>query len=808
MASALRHGGIYSAPSPRVICRGDEDRRAVQATTGAMEQRTMTRVANDPSSPDGTAGPARTLLHAASRSRPYADLFLISFLLLFFELACIRWFGSTVVFLTFFTNIALLATFLGMSVGCLAASSRRDWTGAVIPILIVAAVLAYATLWTYNHFGRIMVDVGGQGSPQQVYFGTEYRARDVAAFVVPIELLAAVFFVLIALVFVGVGQVMGRAFNQAPDRLVAYIANIAGSLAGIAAFALASSLRMTPMMWFAVVGMIWVYFLPRPGTLQLGTLLLLLVFTGVFSYRSTLWDPYQKSPRLSVVMWSPYYKIYYTPSNRLIETNNIGHQAMVAPQEGGPGYELPHLLNRDAGGKPFEDVLIIGAGSGNDVAAALANGAKHVDAVEIDPAIYDIGRAEHPDRPYQDPRVAVHIDDGRSFLRKTDRQYDLVIYALVDSLVLHSGYSSIRLESFLFTQQAFEDIAARLKPSGVFAAYNIFRQGWIIGRIQRMAERAFGPDPLVMSMPHVDSIHAEDRRSSRITFILASRDPAALVHLRREFAARQSFWLNSRSVVNQSINGFGPTPPSVEGSQPANWNRIAPTMVATHGINRVPTDDWPFLYLREPSIPALNVRSMIVIALASMGILYLLSPVRRVRPNWQMFFLGAGFMLLETKGVVHMALLFGATWIVNSVVFFAILVMILTSNLFVLAVRPAKLWVYYVLLVAALLLNVAVPMSTFLALPGSTKVLLSCAVVFAPIFFAGVVFGASFRDSVQPDVDFGSNIAGAILGGLAESLALVVGFNYLLVVAVVFYILSAVLRPSVVAPVPAVRWSA
>src|SRR5260370_37096578 len=143
-----------------------------------------------------------------------ADLFLVSFLMLFLELASIRWFGSTVVFLTFFTNIVLLATFLGMSVGCLAASSQRDWSRAVAPIFLAAAVLAYGSLWAYNHYGRVLVDVGGQGSPQQVYFGTEYRARDVAAFVVPIELLAAVFFLLIALGFVGIGQVMGRAFNE------------------------------------------------------------------------------------------------------------------------------------------------------------------------------------------------------------------------------------------------------------------------------------------------------------------------------------------------------------------------------------------------------------------------------------------------------------------------------------------------------------------------------------------------------------------------------------------------------------------
>jgi len=146
---------------------------------------------------------------------------------------------------------------------------------------------------------------------------------------------------------------------------------------------------------------------------------------------------------------------------------------------------------------------------------------------------------------------------------------------------------------------------------------------------------------------------------------------------------------------------------------------------------------------------------------------------------------------------VHMALLFGSTWLVNSVVFFAILVMILASNVFVLAVKPTRLWPYYALLFAALAVNILVPMSAFLALPGSQKVVASCAVIFVPIFFAGIVFAVSFRRSSRPDVDFGSNIAGAMLGGLAESLSLLVGFNYLLVVALIFYGLSAALgRPA------------
>src|SRR5208283_3826593 len=193
----------------------------------------------------------------ARRDHVYLDLFLISFLILFFELDCIRWFGSMVVYLTFFTNIVLLATFLGMSVGCLTASGRRDWTRTVIPLLLLAAVAAFVVWYLFTHVDPYRIDVGGQGSPQQVYFGTEYTGKTLSQFFVPIELLAGLFFTLIALVFVGVGQVMGRAFDDAPDRLIAYISNIGGSLAGIAGFALASYFRTPPILWFTVALVLW-----------------------------------------------------------------------------------------------------------------------------------------------------------------------------------------------------------------------------------------------------------------------------------------------------------------------------------------------------------------------------------------------------------------------------------------------------------------------------------------------------------------------------------------------------------------------
>jgi hypothetical protein len=185
--------------------------------------------------------------------------------------------------------------------------------------------------------------------------------------------------------------------------------------------------------------------------------------------------------------------------------------------------------------------------------------------------------------------------------------------------------------------------------------------------------------------------------------------------------------------------------------------------------------------------------------MAGLGVLllFLFLPKRRERlgrfsADPRMFFLGAGFMLVETKAVVHMALLFGSTWMVNSVVFFAILVMILLANLFVLKYRPENLRFYYAGLLAALILNVVIPLDLFLGINRTLQALVSSLLVFTPIFFAGVIFAVSFSRSKEPDRDFGANTAGAMLGGLAENLSMLFGFQHLVLVAVVFYILSAI----------------
>jgi hypothetical protein len=164
---------------------------------------------------------------------------------------------------------------------------------------------------------------------------------------------------------------------------------------------------------------------------------------------------------------------------------------------------------------------------------------------------------------------------------------------------------------------------------------------------------------------------------------------------------------------------------------------------------------------------------------------------RRLRLDGRMFFLGAAFMLLETKAVVQLALLFGSTWVVNSLVFFTALMLILLANLFVLKRSPTQLTWHYAGLLGLLAVATAVPLNAFLSGDIFLRYVVPCILALGPIFFAGVIFACSFRDSIDPDVAFGSNIAGSVIGGLSENFSMLVGFRYLLLLAIIFYLLSA-----------------
>jgi hypothetical protein len=727
------------------------------------------------------------------------ELFLISLLTLFLELACIRWFPSHVLFLTFFTNTVLLACILGISVGCLAARSSRDYLKYTPLMLIVGLGSAHLVEWQ-RRTSNSVIDVGNQASPQMVFFGVEYQARDLSTFVIPIEALCGYFFLVIALTMMGPGQQLGRSLAKLPNRLEAYTIDILGSIAGIVVFAACSFLELSPLWWFALVIAGLAYFLMPQDRVRGLALMAAPAVVLILAIAPALQPT--TGPR---EIWSPYYRIDYQPDPKLITVNLIGHQQMQSRQSPFPAYAIPHVLNRDAGRTPFKRVLIIGAGSGNDVSRALAWGAEHVDAVEIDPVIQRLGKQDHPDRPYDDPRVSVHLNDGRNFLKSTTRHYDLIVYALVDSLVLHSSYSNIRLESYLFTKQAMEDVRKRLAPDGMFVMYNYFRQGWIVSRLQSSVRAAFGEDALVLNLPSRVTLGPEESLGGDFTMLLAG----AHGPLRSAFTAEPEYWLRTdRAIDRTTANGFLTPPPAERSSwylmppeqqQATPWQRLRLTRVTLgRDVTGLATDDWPMLYLRTPMIPGLSLRGAAVMGAIA---LLLLAPFYRgglfkgqdgAGAIVQMFFLGAGFMLVETKAVVHMALLFGGTWIVNSVVIFAVLVMILAANLFVFAVKPERLGPYYAGLIVSLVVSALVPMEYFLGMGRTAQIAGSSLLAFVPILFAGVIFAVSFSRVAEPDRAFGANIAGAMFGGLAEYSSMLLGFQYLLFVAVGLYLISLV----------------
>jgi hypothetical protein len=436
--------------------------------------------------------------------------------------------------------------------------------------------------------------------------------------------------------------------------------------------------------------------------------------------------------------------------------------------------------------------------------------------------IQRLGVRHHPNRPYADPRVTVHLNDGRNFLRSApEASYDLVVYALVDSLVLHSGYSNIRLESYLFTDEAFADVRRCLKPGGVFAMYNFYRQGWIVARLRDGVQHAFGTDPLVLALPYQPTILPEALESGSFTMILAGSDER-LRPLRSAFKRQPEYWLSARDAPGPDAPDGFVAPPADEREawkklstdeqkKEQRWEMygLAEVQAPADPLRRA-DDNWPFLYLRGPMVPALTWRGIAIMGgLGLLLILFFLPPratgaAAGPRFDSRMFFLGAGFMLIETKAVVHMALLFGSTWMVNTFVFVAILLMSLLGTLFVLAFRPARLWPYFTGLLAMLGLNAVVPLDAFLGMAQPLRVALSCALVFAPVFFAGVVFAVSFGRSVEPGRAFGINVAGAMLGGLAENASMLIGFRFLVLFAAGLYALSALGgRP----PRLAKRWS-
>jgi hypothetical protein len=209
----------------------------------------------------------------------------------------------------------------------------------------------------------------------------------------------------------------------------------------------------------------------------------------------------------------------------------------------------------------------------------------------------------------------------------------------------------------------------------------------------------------------------------------------------------------------------------------------------------VATDDWPFLYLHEPSFALIYILGLLMVAFYALGGTLLLAPRKTLRRfDWHMFFLGVAFMLLEVKNLTTFSLLFGSTWFVNSFVFFAILSSVLLAILVNSRLKMRRIGIWYLLLFGVLLLNLLLPPEALLLSNPIARYLAASILAFTPVFLANIIFTNSFRDSEAADISFASNLLGIMVGGGLEYFSMLFGYRWLLVLVMVFYTCALILR--------------
>jgi hypothetical protein len=648
-------------------------------------------------------------------------LFLTSLAILFVELMLIRWIPANVKYIGFFSNFLLIASFLGIGLGILL--GRRGGNLTLNPFaFLLAAVVGIILTFQLN------VQVNSQ---DELFFGlAESQAADENFLILPT--VAG----LVVAVLASLALPLGPLLKSMPP-LRAYAIDIAGSMAGIVAFTALSASGTPPVVWFSVAAVLVVL-------LELGRRVGSAAFFTAAALGAVVLGVQAQADRHPNEIWSPYYRINsFKVSSGLehLTVDGIPHQALHPLGEQGIE-EFYEQVYRWFPERTYNEVLIVGAGSGSDAAIALSHGAGHIDAVEIDPMLQQIGRERHPNHPYADSRVSAYVNDGRAFLRTTDKKYDLVIFALPDSLTLVSQQSNIRLESFLFTEEAFASVRDHLSDNGIFVLYNYYRDEWLVAKLSNMLADAFGHEPLV----NVYGAHK-----------------AAL----------------AAGPVVARLNG---APPPGEG--------VTGAPVVGEPTPKPATDNWPFLYLRTPfisphylaAIGIMLLGALVAVALAAFATG---TSLRRFSPHF--FVLGVAFLLLETRSITSFSLLFGTTWLVNSLTFFAILASVLLA-IFVNARWPIRRPTpYYVLLFVAIGVAFLIPPESLLFDPPWLRYVVAAALAFAPVFIANLVFSYSFRDTNTADMAFASNQIGAMVGGTLEYLALITGYQALLVLVAILY---------------------
>jgi spermidine synthase len=690
----------------------------------------------------------------------YSSLALVSLLSLFLEMLMIRWISSEIRVFAYFKNLVLVACFLGFGLGCYLCRRRIQLLAMIAPILVLTVILK-------SHVSALRQIV--VALPQMIGGGTEVHIWGVpalpaswGAMLLALAVMVPLFAV-IAMAFVPLGQLVAWYFERSRNGVTAYTVNVLASLAGIAAYTLLCFLYQPPAVWMLVAGILTVavFWAQRRARwiLALAFLACVVLLSGRdYKFRQTFWSPYQKLD-LTPIYENGQIARYF------LSTNDSWYQQIVnlSPQF---VQSHPHEFRNSppewrAYNIPYKfypappSVLVLGSGMGNDVAAALRNGAGRVVAVEIDPLILKLGRELHFEHPYQSAKTHVVLDDARSYLQNSHEQFDLIVFSLLDSHTTASYFSNIRIDNYVYTREALARAQQLLKPDGVFVIKFWVENEWIADRLYGLEKTTFMREPVQIMIQ-------SSQYDSGGRFYLAGSQ-ARLEH----------------ALADPALGSFV----QIEQGEPLEKARLT-------------TDDWPYFYQHAPGLP-LSVILVSVAVLLTFGWFLRQTGRSEGGVDFHFLLLGAGFMLLEAQIVSRMALLFGTTWMVNSIVIAGLLCLIVAANLVYQRFPKIPLLWAYAGLFASFVISFIVPLEKLFFQSIAVRAVFSSVVLCLPVFFAGIIFVSSFARVKFRGSALGSNLFGSLAGGLLESLSLWFGLKSLVVLAAFIYAGSAValLRP-------------
>jgi spermidine synthase len=703
-------------------------------------------------------------------------ILLISVLGLFLEMLLIRWIGTEVRIFAYLQNTILVVCFLGLGLGMF--TSRQPYTLRQMLIRLALLVLLLAIPLSRRALGYASEMLSVLGDP--VIWGELGGANlgKTILYVTSGLAITALVMILVLDMFVPIGRFLGRLMDDHPRIIAAYSANVGGSLLGTWLFVLVSSLYQPPLTWIAVVAVLTFVLWSRAERrqwLNVGLLIAIVVlawFAGrVPGSVEVVWSPYQK------LVAEKLEQVEEKTGDYLITVNNTGFQTMSDLSDFGADSD-PNTFALRSGGLTQYDIplrlhpgakryLIVGAGAGNDAAGGLRQKAEAITAVEIDPAIIQLGRQYHPEQPYSSSSVTIVNDDARSFFATSEEKFDVIAFGLLDSHTTTSLTNS-RLDHYVYTRESIERAKSLLAPGGIMTLSFLPQRFYIADRLGSVMLEVFDEEPLYFSIP------VEGEGWGYIMFVAGDLASA-----------------RTRIAQDQQLATF------------MDWSTRRMPVPTLPFSTKVATDDWPYIYLERPKIPVLYF----LLAGLMVGIMVL--SYRRWgapgslagwgRSHWHFFFLGAGFLLLQVQNVSKASVVLGNTWQVNAVIVSGVLSMSLLANLLAHKLPRLPLIPVYVLLLGTCLGLYFVDLASFAFLPFAAKAFIVGALTTIPALFSGIIFIRSFAIVPRKDLALGANMIGSTVGAMLQSVTFVTGIKALLLLVAALYLLSFVTRPGTVA---------